>query len=111
MTFYVHVVAKSDDNLLDLLGKLTGRCEDECLSAFNGEVELLEDGYREGCGFASTGLGLSNDIVALDDGDNRTLLDGGRAFETLGRENVRDNRQRHFAKRTRKRRYRGEVLA
>ena len=111
VTFYVHVVAKSDDNLLDLLGKLTGRCEDECLSAFGGEVELLEDGYGEGCGFASTGLGLSNDIVALDDGDNRTLLDGRRAFETLGRENVRDNRQRHFAKHTRKRRYRGEVLA
>jgi len=84
VTFYVHVVAESDDNLLDLLSKLTGRCEDESLGPFGGQVELLEDGYGESRGLASTGLGLSNDIVALDDGDNRTLLDGGRAFETLG---------------------------
>jgi len=84
VAFNVHVVTESDDDLLDLLGKLTGRCEDEGLSPFDREVELLEDRDREGCGLASTGLGLSDDIVTLDDRDNRTLLDGGRTLETRG---------------------------
>ena len=111
VTFYVHVVAESDDDLLNLLSKLTGRCEDESLGASDGEVKLLKDGDGEGRGLAGTGLGLSDDIVTLDDGDNRTLLDCGRTLETLGGENVRDNRRRHSVKRTRKRRYREEVLA
>jgi hypothetical protein len=51
---------------------------------FDREVELLEDGDGEGCGLASTGLGLGDDIVTLDDGDDRTLLDGGRTLETRG---------------------------
>ena len=85
VTFYVHVVSESDDDLLNLLSKLTGRCEDEGLGAFNRKVELLEDGDGESCGLSSTGLGLSDDIVTLDDGDDRTLLDGRRTLETLGR--------------------------
>ena len=84
VAFYVHVVAEGDDDLLNLLSKLTGRGKDESLGAPNAEVELLEDGDGEGCGLASTGLGLSDDIVTLDDRDNRTLLDGGRTLETLG---------------------------
>ena len=92
MTFYIHIVAEGDDDLLNLLSKLTGRCEDESLGAFNGEIEFLEDGDGKGCGLAGTGLGLSDNIVTLDDGDDRTLLDGGRTFETLEQENVRDNR-------------------
>jgi len=84
VTFYVHVVAESNDNLLDLLNKLTAQCEDESLGVSGGQVELLEDGYGEGCNLASTGIGLSNDIVTLDDGNNRTLLDSGRVGETLG---------------------------
>ena len=47
VTFYVHVVAESDDNLLDLSSKLTVRCEDESLDVSGRQVELLEDGYRE----------------------------------------------------------------
>ena len=84
VAFNVHVVTESDDDLLDLLSKLTGRCEDEGLSPFDREVELLEDGDRKGCGLAGTGLGLSDDIVTLDDRDNRTLLDGGRTLKTRG---------------------------
>ena len=84
VAFNVHVVTESDDDLLDLLSKLPGRSEDESLSPFDGQVELLEDGDGESRGLASTGLGLRNDIVALDDGDDRTLLDGGRTFEARG---------------------------
>lgn len=32
VAFNVHIVAESDDDFLNLLGKLTGRCEDESLS-------------------------------------------------------------------------------
>jgi len=84
VAFNVHVVTESDDDLLDLLSKLAGGREDEGLSPLDREVEFLEDGDGESCGFASTGLGLSDDIVALDDGDDRTLLDGGRTLKTRG---------------------------
>ena len=112
VAFDVHVVAESNDDLLNLLSKLTGRCKDESLGAPDREVEFLEDGDGECCGFASAGLGLSDDIVTLDDGDDRTLLDGGRTLETLGGGgNVIDNREHHLVKRTRKRRYHGGAPA
>ena len=44
----------------------------------------MEDGDGEGCGFASTGLSLGDDIVTLNDRDDRTLLDGGGTLETRG---------------------------
>ena len=97
VTFDVHVVTESDHDLLDLLSKLACRCEDEGLGPFDRAVELLEDRDREGCGLASTGLGLSDDIVTPDDGDNRTLLNGGRTLETRGGKNVRDDRWCHPA--------------
>ena len=84
VAFDVHVVTESNDDLLNLLSELTGRCEDECLGSFDRHVELLEDGDGEGRGLASTGLGLSDDIVTLDDGNNRALLDGRRTLETRG---------------------------
>jgi hypothetical protein len=87
MAFDVHVVAESDNDLLNLLGKLTGRCEDESLGAFDGEVELLEDGDGKCCSFASTGLSLSDDIVTLDYRDDGSLLDSGRTLETIGEKN------------------------
>ena len=78
----VHVITESDDNLLDLLGKLTGGGEDKSLSTLDVRVELLEDGNREGSGFSGTRLSLSDDIVSLDDGDNSTLLNSGGTLET-----------------------------
>ena len=107
----VHVVAESDNDLLNLLSELTGRCEDESLGGFNTQIELLEDGDGKGCSLASTGLGLSDDIVTLDDGDDCTLLDSGRTLETMGGEKTSEVIARFTPqKRTRKRRYRGEVL-
>ena len=80
----VHEVANSDDNLLNLLSKLTGGSEDESLALLDAGVDLLEDRDGEGSGLSSTGLGLSNDIVALDDGHDSTLLDSRGALETVG---------------------------
>ena len=43
---------------------------------------LLKNRDREGGGLASSRQGLRNDIVALHNRYNCTLLDGGRTFET-----------------------------
>jgi len=82
MTVDIHIVAKGDDDLLDLLRKLTGRCKNESLTSFDANIDFLENGYRESSGFASSGLSLSDDIVAFNYGDDGTLLDSGRALET-----------------------------
>lgn len=82
MAFDVHVITESDDDLLNLLSKLAGWCEDESLSALDRQVKLLEDGDGKGRSLASTGLGLGDDIVTLDDRDDCTLLDSGRTLKT-----------------------------
>lgn len=60
----VHEVTNSDDDLLNLLGELTGRSKDQSLALLEVVVDLLEDGDREGGGLSGTRLGLSDDIVA-----------------------------------------------
>lgn len=78
----LHEVTEGDDDLLDLLGQLAGGGEDQGLALGVGEIQLLEGRDREGGGLSGTGLGLSNDIMALDNGENGTLLDGRGTFET-----------------------------
>ena len=85
MAFDIHVVAESNNDFLNLLSKLTGRCDDECLSRYYCRVEFLEDGDGKGCSLASTRLSLSDDIVILDYGDDCTLLDSGRTLKTIGK--------------------------
>ena len=60
----LHEVADGNNDLLDLLGKLTGGSEDKGLASLDGGVDLLEDRDGEGGGLAGTGLGLSDNIVA-----------------------------------------------
>lgn len=59
----VHEVADGDNDLLNLLGKLTSGGKNERLALLDVGVDLLEDRDGEGGGLASTRLGLSNDIV------------------------------------------------
>ena len=80
----VHEVADSDNDLLNLLSELTSGGQDQGLALLDRSVDLLENGDREGGGLASTRLGLGDDIVTLDDGHDRTLLNGRRALETIG---------------------------
>jgi hypothetical protein len=61
----VHEVTNGDNDLLDLLGKLTGGGEDKRLAGLDVGVNLLEGGDREGGGLSGAGLGLGNNIVAL----------------------------------------------
>lgn len=60
----VHEVTDGDNDLLDLLGKLTGGSKDQGLAGLDGRVDLLENGDREGSGLAGTRLGLSDNIMA-----------------------------------------------
>ena len=83
MALDTHVIPECNDHFLDLLGELPSRSEDERLCALDGQIELLENGDGERRGLASTRLGLRNDIVPLDDRDNRTLLDRRGAFKTV----------------------------
>jgi hypothetical protein len=62
MALNVHEVADSDNNFLNLLSKLTGRCKNQSLASFQVLVYLLEDGDREGGSFASSRLRLCNDV-------------------------------------------------
>lgn len=60
----VHEVANGDNDLLNLLGQLTGGGENEGLALLEGGVDLLEDRDREGGSLASTGLSLGDNIMA-----------------------------------------------
>lgn len=80
----VHEVTNGNDDLLDLLSQLAGGGKNQGLALLDSRVDLLENGNGEGSSLASTGLGLGDDIVALDDGHNRTLLNGRGALETVG---------------------------
>lgn len=60
----LHEVTDGDDDLLDLLGQLTGRSDNQGLASLEVGVDLLEGGDGEGSGLSGTGLSLGNDIVA-----------------------------------------------
>lgn len=63
MALDVHEVANGDNDLLNLLSKLTGRGENESLALLEAQVDLLEDGDGEGGGLSGTRLSLGNDIT------------------------------------------------
>jgi hypothetical protein len=60
----LHEVADGDDDLLNLLGELTGWCEDQGLASLDVGVDLLQDGDGEGGSLSGTGLSLGDDIAA-----------------------------------------------
>lgn len=61
---------------MDLHRQLAGWGEYDGLRGFEGGVEALEDGDAEGGCFTGAGLGLGDDIVCFDYGDDGALLDG-----------------------------------
>lgn len=103
----LHEVTNGNNDLLDLLGQLTGRSKDQSLAGLDVDVDLLEGGDGEGSGLTGTGLGLSDNIVTcimrmsgeserlnfsterkkwltLDDGHDGALLDSRGTLETVG---------------------------
>jgi hypothetical protein len=79
----VHEVTDGNNDLLDLLSKLTGGSKDKSLALLDVGVDLLENGDGESSGLSGTRLGLSNNIVTLDDRENSTLLDSRGTLETF----------------------------
>lgn len=82
VAFDVHVVTEGDDDLLDLLRELTSGSKNQSLGPPDSGVNLLEDGDGEGSGLASARLGLSDNIVTLDDRDDGPLLNSRWTLET-----------------------------
>ncbi len=84
----------------DLLGELAGRQDDERLrlvrvekvlvALFVGRDDVLEDGDAEAEGLAGAGLGLADDIVALQRGAKRQGLDREGMRDALVFEGVDD---------------------
>lgn len=60
----VHEVTNGNDDLLDLLGQLTGGSEDQSLALLQVGVDLLKNRDGESGSLSGTRLGLCNDIVA-----------------------------------------------
>ena len=81
MALNTHVVAKCDDNLLNLLGEFASGGKDKGLGTLNIGIDLLKDGDGESCRLASTGLSLGNNITTLYYWQNCALLDSGGLFE------------------------------
>ena len=58
-------VAECDNNLLDLLGQLTGRSKDQRLAGLDVLINFLQNRDGESGGLSGTRLRLGNDIGAL----------------------------------------------
>lgn len=63
MALDVHEITNGDNDLLDLLGKLTGRGQDEGLALLDVQVDLLKDGDGESGSLSGTRLSLGDDIT------------------------------------------------
>jgi hypothetical protein len=83
-------VTKTQNDLLDLEGKLTSGSKEKSLGLGNAQVNVLENRDREGSGLTGTGLGLGKNIVTLDDGENGTLLNGRGRLKTVSVDTCRD---------------------
>lgn len=63
VAFNVHEVADSDDDLLDLLSKLTGRGQNQSLALFDIQIDLLKDRDGERSSLSGSGLCLRDNIT------------------------------------------------
>lgn len=83
MTRDVHVVTESENDGLDLYSQFPSGGQNQSLSLAQVGVDGLKHWDRKGGGFTRTRLGLGNNISTTDDGDDRTLLDGGRFLKVV----------------------------
>lgn len=63
VAFNVHKVTDGDDDLLDLLSKLTGRGQDQSLALFDIQIDLLKNRDGESSGLSCSGLCLGDNIT------------------------------------------------
>ena len=77
------MLTKGLDDPLDLLRELPRWRQDERLRLSDLGINFLENTDGESTCLASTGLGLRDGILSLDDGEDSFLLDLGRCFITV----------------------------
>lgn len=82
MALDIHEISQGQDYLLDLCGQLPGGGEAQYLGFANCRVQWLKDGNGECCSFTGTGLCLGNDISALYNWLNTSLLDSRGLLKT-----------------------------
>ena len=91
--YIVEVITKALHGLVDLLGEFTGGRHDDAVDGILGEllvVELREDGQQIGGGLASTRLGHTQHVVAVEDLWDTAFLNGRHLFEAHIVERIED---------------------
>merc|ERR1711903_55572 len=83
MADHVEVVADRANHLVGLGCQLTGGRKQECLAAPLRQVDTLEGADAKGGRLSGTGLGLGDSVIAMDNWEDCTLLDGGWLLETV----------------------------
>ena len=88
-TLYAEVPPQFDEGLMDLLGQLPGRCDDQGpdASLARSTGQTMEDGKREGSGLTGAGLGQAQDIPAFQCQGDGLFLDWG-GFDEADRLNA-----------------------
>ena len=81
---YLHEVTQGQAHFLRLLGQFSCRREYQHLRLPHGQFESVERAKREDARLARATLTLHDNIAALNDGQNGSLLHGGGLIEAIG---------------------------
>ena len=78
----MHILCQVADLICYLDGQLTGRAKSDGLQLFLLRVDLLKKRDTKGCGLTGSGLGLADDIAALQLHRNGLRLDRGSLLKS-----------------------------
>lgn len=74
-------LTETENNFVDLLSQFSGRRKNDSLALRVLGVDQLKESDGKGCGFACSGLCLSDGVPFADDGGNTLLLNNRGLFE------------------------------
>merc|ERR1711963_46946 len=77
------VITQVGHHLVDLLGQLTSRSQNEGLGLVGGLIDALEGTNGEGSGLTGTGLSLSDQVASRGQRKDSTLLNGRGFLKTI----------------------------
>jgi hypothetical protein len=84
MNLNVKMIAECKGDFLGLFSELASRWKDQDLRGSDSEFDSLKCSKTEDSSFASTRLGLNDNISGRDDGHDGSLLDGRGFIKTWG---------------------------
>ena len=95
----VHVLAEGTNNGRNLVCELVGVGHEEGLRLLVCRVDVTEDGDSEGTGLSGSGLGLAEDIPALDKRQDSNGLNGGGLLKAVTEDSAEEFfSETHFIK-------------